>query len=619
MKLRKILAALTGTVISAVSFTAINASTLPISAVSAEDTASTNESSNVTKDIKYSYKRYSYFSEEVAFDWTKEESIQTVDSLSGVIRSAEELSDFLKPCITESAINDYLEEYKDSFFEENILLMHTYLEPELGRTLKHDLKKAYVQNNTVLHLDFTSTIGSKICETYYLDVMQAAIPKDAYKDYKVEWKDNEVLEEGMIRFTYLDYDTGEKIQFGKDFDDYNVIPSYTFNKGYEEAGFVTTGVAPLGEQVNTNGEQVNTNPYFVEKPSSANDEYFDADLSILCLPDSYGLPDDYKRITKYENGSIDVVFRIKHDDYELKHNEMRIRVYDKGTGELIPDDVLKDHYYECRIEYDANKQRLQHLLQVNENSKIYNLYSIYKYKNDEYFALKSNDNPEITYYDNQSMDVVFRTKLEMSGNINGDNDFSVADMVTLQKWLLGDPEVNIKAWGQADYDFDNKLTTFDLCQMRKELIAKMSAEENEGYDFEDQYYRVSGRESGYPKKEIITSRSELEKYISDNDETYSLTKKRPISATESVSFVDITEKYNEKWFDKNNLLLVVFEEGSGSIRHEVTGLSKDEIRINRLVPEVGTDDMATWYVLVEVDKSAELTDNIDVKFSNVKV
>ena len=53
---------------------------------------------------------------------------------------------------------------------------------------------------------------------------------------------------------------------------------------------------------------------------------------------------------------------------------------------------------------------------------------------------------------------------------------------------------------------------------------------------------------------------------------------------------------------------ILLEEGSGSVRHEVrcvvqTGDKNLAICVDRKVPEVGTDDMAQWHILIEMDKN----------------
>lgn len=61
----------------------------------------------------------------------------------------------------------------------------------------------------------------------------------------------------------------------------------------------------------------------------------------------------------------------------------------------------------------------------------------------------------------------FRT---LSGDINLDGEFSVADIVILQKWLLAQSDINLADWKAADLCEDNKLDVFDLCLMKRKLI-----------------------------------------------------------------------------------------------------------------------------------------------------
>jgi hypothetical protein len=47
----------------------------------------------------------------------------------------------------------------------------------------------------------------------------------------------------------------------------------------------------------------------------------------------------------------------------------------------------------------------------------------------------------------------------------------MADLVLLQKWLLGAPDTKLDDWKAADLCSDNKLDIFDLICMRKKLIS----------------------------------------------------------------------------------------------------------------------------------------------------
>lgn len=51
-----------------------------------------------------------------------------------------------------------------------------------------------------------------------------------------------------------------------------------------------------------------------------------------------------------------------------------------------------------------------------------------------------------------------------------DGEFTVADVVLLQKWLLAVPDTTISDWKAADLCKDDKLDVFDLCLMKRKLI-----------------------------------------------------------------------------------------------------------------------------------------------------
>ena len=57
------------------------------------------------------------------------------------------------------------------------------------------------------------------------------------------------------------------------------------------------------------------------------------------------------------------------------------------------------------------------------------------------------------------------------GDINGSGKCDIADLVVMQKWLLGIPDTEIKNWKNGDLCSDNRLDSFDLVLMRELLIS----------------------------------------------------------------------------------------------------------------------------------------------------
>lgn len=58
-------------------------------------------------------------------------------------------------------------------------------------------------------------------------------------------------------------------------------------------------------------------------------------------------------------------------------------------------------------------------------------------------------------------------------DVNLDGEFNVADVVTLQKWLLGAPDAKLADCDAADVYEDYEINVFDLFYMRKALIQKL--------------------------------------------------------------------------------------------------------------------------------------------------
>lgn len=84
------------------------------------------------------------------------------------------------------------------------------------------------------------------------------------------------------------------------------------------------------------------------------------------------------------------------------------------------------------------------------------------------------------YYDDPEFEVIseepYRTnvycrlKWHTIGDVNGDKKFSIADIVLLQKWLFGEPDVVFADWRAADFYQDGQLDARDLTMMKRKLM-----------------------------------------------------------------------------------------------------------------------------------------------------
>jgi hypothetical protein len=136
--------------------------------------------------------------------------------------------------------------------------------------------------------------------------------------------------------------------------------------------------------------------------------------------------------------------------------------------------------------------------------------------------------------------------------------------------------------------------------------------------FAVQYIRTNGRYEGrkYPFVTVIKTRSELMAYYQANTGFYDLERHEAIASDMTKGFLDAIDRYDDAYFARKSLVLVLLEEGSGSVRHILKDIvlktGRLEIQIERQIPEIGTADMAEWHVMVELDKATVQDKKIDV-------
>ncbi|MGN0453398.1 MAG: immunoglobulin-like domain-containing protein [Ruminococcus sp.] len=138
-------------------------------------------------------------------------------------------------------------------------------------------------------------------------------------------------------------------------------------------------------------------------------------------------------------------------------------------------------------------------------------------------------------------------------------------------------------------------------------------------DYEPQYIRTDGYHENiaYPVVKIIRSVQELNAYYEANKEFYSLEHRENPAPDNTIGFLDACDKYDEAYFEDQILVMVLIEEGSGSIRHNVDNVKtgsdgKLYIAIRTIVPKDGTDDMVQWHILLEPEKDVAVANESDV-------
>lgn len=154
----------------------------------------------------------------------------------------------------------------------------------------------------------------------------------------------------------------------------------------------------------------------------------------------------------------------------------------------------------------------------------------------------------------------------------------------------------------------------------QKMVTETGASAPEAYAFEAQYIRTDGysEERKYPYHTVIGSRAELEAYYETYKESYDLERREKVYSDSTIGFLDACDKYDDAYFERQNLVLIVLQESSGSIRDEITDVRHNmenggwAITIDREVPEVVTDDMAQWHLFLEVQMGDVIKPAVDL-------
>ena len=168
------------------------------------------------------------------------------------------------------------------------------------------------------------------------------------------------------------------------------------------------------------------------------------------------------------------------------------------------------------------------------------------------------------------------------------------------------------------------------CNKKTDLQQSNNIPEPESYAFDAQYIRTDGYSTDkcYPYFVVIDSKKELDAYYDANKEKYDLERKETVYSDTTIGFLDACDKYDDAYFENNNLVLIILQESSGSVRHEITDVhaQRDEkgtvlgwnISINSIVPEAVTDDVAQWHLFLEIQMGNIINDQ-DSIFINGKL
>lgn len=233
------------------------------------------------------------------------------------------------------------------------------------------------------------------------------------------------------------------------------------------------------------------------------------------------------------------------------------------------------------------------------------------------FGLQPNAGP--TPLESSPGQMTGQNNLTISGDANLDCAVDVSDAVLVSRFAAEDRTAVITDQGRANADVthDGNVDAQDAEKLLQYIAKKIGYEELDGavpaepdgnvpaesYAFDVKCFRVGWQEGSYPQTQVITSLPALEAFL---------------AAYENGWETEAPRCYTKEWFREHKLLAVVLSEGSGSVSHEVTAVSAHDVKINRYVPQVQTCDMAEWLIMIELDRDAEIADDVSVVFTNVE-
>lgn len=170
-------------------------------------------------------------------------------------------------------------------------------------------------------------------------------------------------------------------------------------------------------------------------------------------------PDGYGTLNlKFIDSSTGEAFTETNGKFQLISDDEVIKSWDASESKDITignlslnctyeiryiDDYHGDFSYNQQYKYEIDHDKGSCLFSFGYDSELsYNIYLKKRHRGDPYLL----------------------------GDVNSDNMFNIADVVTLQKWLLGKPDTVLMNWKAADLCKDDVLDVFDLCLMKKSLI-----------------------------------------------------------------------------------------------------------------------------------------------------
>jgi len=137
------------------------------------------------------------------------------------------------------------------------------------------------------------------------------------------------------------------------------------------------------------------------------------------------------------------------------------------------------------------------------------------------------------------------------------------------------------------------------------------------YFFRADLSRYAG--AAYPLVVRISSARELRDYYERNRNIYQFNQGYYSEDNMAESVFSESSGFDDVFFATRFLLFIIIEEGSGSVRHKVETLLPGNgtlpVNITRIIPDIGTADMAQWHIVLALDKALSDKD-VEISFKD---
>lgn len=192
--------------------------------------------------------------------------------------------------------------------------------------------------------------------------------------------------------------------------------------------------------------------------------------------------------------------------------------------------------------------------------------------------------------------------IDPSGDINGDNELTIKDILTLQKYIIGKTKLSNGELARADICNDGRINCFDIAEIKASIIEKRKS-----IDYLisiDQYF--SNINERFDSNAIIRSKNEMIDFLDDY-----------------ISRKDIAEiysaKYTNEFFEDNVLLMGAILQNYGSqVMYDVSvsGFKGDTLNIHctPIYPPMSTECvMSRLIAQIVIPKEQFTFDNVEWK------